>query len=130
MASNTEVKNMVLAVAERCLAMQEEHLAGLKRGCLSKINQWLEERQAMVARLRQVLTQAQASSEVDPDLRGLLLDRISAILDREKILYTIAAQQRTDLNDQISSIRRGKRALSGYGPTLAHRPPQFVSDQG
>jgi hypothetical protein len=130
MASNAEVKNLVIAVAERCLTMQAEHLAGMRTGCLSKINQWLEERQTMVSRLRQVLNQAQASAEVDPDLRDLLLDRIGSILDQEKILFSVTLQQQTNVKDQINTIRRGRRALNGYGPALAHCSPHYVSDKG
>ena len=128
MATNSEVKNMVIAAMERCLAMQADHLTGLKKGCLTKINQWLEERQAMVARLRQVLAEAQAS-EIDADLRALLLDRLAAILDGEKLLFAIAEQQRTDLHEKVSVLRRGKRALNGYSPTISLRPPRFVSNQ-
>ena len=130
MAFNAEVTNMVLAVAERCLAMQESHLVGMKSGYLTKINQWLEERQTMVAHLSQVLNQAQATSAVDPELRNLLLDRIGTIMDREKTLFAIAEQQRAGLKDQISTIRRGKKSLNGYGPAMTHHPPRYVSDNG
>lgn len=129
MASNTEVSNSVLTAVEHCLSMQAEHMAGLKRGCLTKINQWLEERQAMVARLQQALAAVQPA-EVDADFRELLLDRIGCILDREKTLYSIAEQQRGGLSEQISSIRRGRRALHGYGPATSDRAAQFVRDKG
>lgn len=128
MATNAEVRDMVIAALERCLAMQADHLAGLKKGCLSKINQWLEERQAMVARLRQALAEVQPS-QIDADLRALLLDRLAAILDGEQVIFAIAEQQRTDLQEKVSVLRRGKRALNGYGPTIIHRPPRFVSEQ-
>ena len=129
MASNTEVQNLALAAVEGCLAMQAEHLAALKKGCLNKINQWLEDRQAMVAHLQQTLARVQPS-EVDPDLRALLLDRISRILDREQTIHLIAEQQRDQVQDQLTAIRRGKKALHGYGPSQSTRRPQFVRDKG
>jgi hypothetical protein len=129
MASNAEITNLVLAAIERCLAMQAEHLAGLKAGCMTKINQWLEERQDMITRLRQVMAHV-SPAEVDADVRELLLDRISCILDREKTLYAIAEGQRDGLHDQLTKIRRGQRALHGYGPTMNNHPPHFVSDKG
>jgi hypothetical protein len=129
MASTTEVRNLVLAAAERCLAMQAEHLAGLKTGCLSKINQWLEERQAMVARLRQAMAHVHPS-EVDEELRELLLDKIGCILDREKVLYSIAEGQRSNVRNQLTVIRRGRRALHGYGTGINNLAPHFVSDKG
>lgn len=129
MASNADVKTPVISAMERCLAMQAEHLAGLKMGCFSQMNQWLEERQAMVARLRQTLAEVQAG-EVDADLRTLLLERLGAILKTEKLLFTIAEQQRTGLQEELTTMRRSKRALHGYGPSLKHRRPQFVSDKG
>lgn len=129
MASNAEVKTLVLTAVERCLAMQAEHLAALKAGCLSKINQWLEERQAMVARLQQVMAHVQPA-DVDADLRELLLDRLSCILDREQAIFTIAEQQRNGIKEQLTTMRRGKKALHGYGPAMSNRPPHFVSDQG
>lgn len=128
MASNTELQELIIATMDRCLAMQADHLAGLRRGCLAKINQWLEERQAMVARLRQTMAEVQ-TAEVDADLRALLLDRLAAILEGEKVLFTIAEQQRADLHERVSVVRRGKRAMHGYGPAITHQSPRFVSDQ-
>lgn len=129
MACNGEVKNLILATVEHCLAMQAEHLNGLKAGCLAKINQWQEERQAMVARLQQAMAHIQPA-EVDADLRELLLSKIGCVLDREQAIFAIAEQKRDGLRDQLTAIRRGKRALTGYGPGTNRRPPQFVSDQG
>lgn len=129
MASSTEIKGMIMAAVERCLAMQADHLAGLKTGSLAKIGQWLEERQAMIAGLRQVLSEAQAAAAVDADLRGLLLNQLSCILDREKVLFAIAEEQRNGLQEQLATIRRGKRTLTGYGPGLDKSPPRFVSDK-
>ena len=114
---------------ESCLAMQAEHLTALQRGCLTKINQWLEERQTMVASLRQVMANVKPT-EVDTDLRELLLDKIGCILDREKAINMIAEQQRTGLVEQLVGMRRGKRALSGYGAAHQARSPKYFSDNG
>lgn len=129
MASNGEVKNLILSTVEGCLAMQAEHLSGLKAGCLAKLNQWQEERQIMVARLRQAMARIQPA-EVDADLRELLLAKIGCVLDREQAIFALAEQKRNGLREQLTTIRRGKRALTGYGPGTSRRPPQFVSDKG
>ena len=127
-SSDKELKSRLVGDIDHCHAVQMEHLAGLKAGGLNKISQWLEERQVMVARLRQALADLQPT-RLDDELRALLLDKISSILDTEKVLFSIAEQQRTALADKLTTMRRGKRALSRYG-SGPNRLPQFVSDKG
>ncbi len=128
-SSKVEVKSRLIDAIDRCLAVQADHLAGLKSGCLAKINQWLEERQTIVARLRQSLTEAQRAG-LDADLRSLLLEKIACILDTEKVIFSLAEEQRAALEGRLSGLRRGKRTLGRYGPTIKSCPPQFVSDNG
>lgn len=126
---DNELKNRLVEDIEHCHAVQMEHLAGLKAGGLNKISQWLDERQAMVARLRQSLADVQPAG-LDDELRALLLTKISSILDTEKELFDIAEQQRGRLAEQLTAMRRGKRALGSYGTARHNRPPRFVSDKG
>ena len=128
-SSNGEVNNQLVAAFDRCLAMQAEHLACLQDGCMTKIAQWLEERQAMVACLRQALADVQASG-LEAGLRALLLEKLRIILDTEKVLFTLAGQQRFALAEKITAIRRGKRTLGRYGSTIKNNSPQFVRDKG
>ena len=127
-SSENELKNRLVGDLDHCHAVQMEHLAGMKAGSLNKINQWLEERQLMVARLRQALANVQPT-ELDDELRALLLEKIGCILDTETVLFTIAEQQRTALAEKLTTMRRGKRALGRYSPGH-NRLPQFVSDKG
>lgn len=128
-SSAIDGNKQLLAAFDRCLAMQADHLTCLQAGSLTKIALWLEERQAMVACLRQELADAQ-TSELDDELRALLLERLRCILDTEKVLFTFATQQRSALAEKLTVIRRGKRTLGRYGSTVKNQPPQFVSDQG
>lgn len=125
MASNDDLNTTVLSALDRFLAMQEEHLASLRNGCLSQVNQWLEERQLIVGHMRQALAEAQ-SSGVCPELRDKLLEKLGCILEHEKALSDIAKQQRSTLGEKLSSLRRGKKALSGYGKAR-ESSPRFVS---
>lgn len=116
-------------IFDRCLAMQSEHLAGLQTGLLAKAPQWLEERRAIVSQLAQALTDV-TSSEVDEEYRALLLKKLRCILSTEKVLFTLAGQQRKAMFEKITVIRRGKRTLGLYGSTCKKQLPQFVSDNG
>lgn len=130
MASSTaELKNQLVDVFDRCLAMQADHLTGLKVDGLTKINQWVEERQTMVVGLQQALTDSHTSG-LDPEFRTLLLEKLRCIMSTERVLFTLAKQQRSALAEQLSVIRRGKMTLGRYGSTIKNPPPQFVSDKG
>lgn len=128
-SSYAAMDNQLFAVFDRCLAMQADHLAGLQAGGLAKIDQWLEERQAMMARLQQSLADRQAAG-LDEELRVLVLEKLRCILNTEKVLFALAEQQRSALSEQLSGIRRGKLALGRYGATGKHHRLQFVSDKG
>jgi len=126
--SKVEAKNQLADAIDRCLAVQADHLAGLKDGCLNKINQWLEERQSIVARLRQSLAEVQAAG-LDAEARAVLLEKIGCILDTEKVIFAVAEQQRNALADKMNTVRRGRMTLGRYGASPANRPPRFVSDK-
>lgn len=128
MATKAEIQNSLLAATDGCLLMQADHLANLQSGRLAKVGQWLEERQVMVAKLRQAFTEAQGTG-LDADLRQLLAERIKRLLEGESRLFAVAEQQRNAVGDALGALRRGKRALSGYGPG-PNQGPTFVSDRG
>jgi hypothetical protein len=121
--------NRLVDVFDSCIALQARYLIGLEAGCLTEIGQWLEEQQAMVAGLRQALAGFQ-SSGIDDELQALLLDKLSLILSTEKVLFTLAEQQRSILSEKITVLRRGKRTLVCYGSVGKNTPPQLVSDKG
>lgn len=125
MSSKDEINTVVISALDQCLAMQAEHLAALKTGCLTKVNQWLEDRQLIVDHLRQTLLEAQ-SSGVSPEFRDILLEKLGCILEREKNLSEVSMQQRSSLNEKLSTLRRGKKALNNYSPALTPFP-HFVS---
>jgi len=127
-SSNAEVQNRLVDAFDRCLTMQADHLTCLKAGCLTKISQCLEERQLVIARLRQTLTGIQTSG-LDANLRALLLEKLHCILSTEKTLFTLAEQQRSALLAKITVIRRGKRTLGRYGSSIKNQPPQFINDK-
>lgn len=79
----------------------------------------------IVNRLRQTMTEAQ-SAGVAPETRDMILEKLGDILEGEKALSKLSLQQRSSLHEKISSLRRGKKAISGYSQTLAPSP-QFVS---
>lgn len=128
-SSNAERKNQLIEAFDRCLTVQAEHLADLQAGCLTKINQWLEERQQMIGGLRQAFADNQTSG-FDTEFRALLLEKLRGIMGTEEVLFTLTQQQRSALSEQLSLIRRGKMTLGRYGSTIKNPPPKFVSDQG
>jgi len=128
-SSDLEAKDQLVDTMDRCLAMQSSHLTCLKAGCLTKIGQWLEERQILFAHLRQALTDS-LDSGLDTELRALLLERLHCILNTEKALFSLAEQQHSILSEKLIVIRRGKRTLGHYGSTIKNQPPQFVADKG
>lgn len=127
MNTPAETRDSLLKATEHCLAMQARHLAGLTTGELSQIKGWLAERQELVDRLRQVFAEAQ-SAGIDPELRPLLLDRIQRLMEGEAQLFVAAQGERNRLGESLAALRRGRRALSGYGPNR-NRPPRFISGQ-
>jgi len=128
MSSQESVNTAILSALDRCLAMQADHLALLETGCLTRISQWVEERQAVVGHLRHALAEAQ-SVGITQELRDMLLQKLGCILNHEKILSRVAKQQRGSLSDKLSFLRRGKKALHGYGQGRGGSPPQFVSNK-
>lgn len=131
MASSTlgTGKCLLADIFDRCFAMQAEHLAGLQAGLLGDVPLWLEERRAIVSQLGQALTDV-ANSEVDEEYRSSLLKKLACILSAERVLISLAGQQRKAVSEKITAIRRGKRALGLYGLTRKKQSPQFVSDKG
>ena len=127
MNTPAETRDSLLTATERCLAMQARHLEGLTTGELSQVKGWLAERQELVDRLRQVFAEAQTSG-IDPELRPLLLDRIQRLMEGEAQLFVATQGERNRLGESLAALRRGRRALSGYGPTR-NRPPRFISGQ-
>lgn len=125
MASKDEASMAVMSALEQCLTVQAEHLTAMQAGSLTQIDTWIEDRQFIVCRMRQALAEAQKKG-VTPENRDIILKKLECILEREKALSKIAEQQRLALEKNISSLRRGKKALNGYGPTLAPAP-HFVS---
>lgn len=125
-SSNAEVKNRLVAAIDRCIEIQTDHLAGLKAGCLSKVNQWLEERQTMIVRLEQAFLEVRRNG-IDADFQALLLGKLGCILDIENVIFNIAGEQRAALSEKLSYIRRGKRTLARYEGGRS-RSPRFVSD--
>ncbi|MBA3015624.1 MAG: hypothetical protein KKD63_05575 [Proteobacteria bacterium] len=125
MASKNDVTMVVMTAMDRFLDLQAEHLTSLQTGCLTKIDQWFEDRQLIAGHLRQALAEI-PSSGIAQETRNLMLDKLSCILEREKILSDIAKQQHSSLGETLSSLRRGKKALNGYGPAPTPSP-QFVN---
>ncbi|MDA8418010.1 MAG: flagellar protein FliT [Desulfobacteraceae bacterium] len=128
MNTPAETRDSLLTATERCLAMQARHLEGLTTGELSQVKGWLAERQELVDRLRQVFAEAQTSG-IDPELRPLLLDRIQRLMEGEAQLFVATQGERNRLGESLAALRRGRRALSGYGPPTRNRPPRFISGQ-
>ncbi len=126
---NEEVKHQVANAFDRFFAMQTKHCTCLTAGCLTEIAQWNQERQAIVDLLFQTLSGLHTAN-LDPELRTLMLEKIRYLLSKEKMLLTIAEQQRTTLSEKITVIRRGRRTLGCYGSANKNLPPQFVSDKG
>ncbi len=119
-----DTKDSLLATTERCLAMQADHLSGLASGDLSQAQRWLEERQTIVAKLRQDFAKLQASG-IDPELRSLLLDRLQLLMEGEARLFVVISAERGRLCESLSTLRRGRRALAGYGPGRKRSPRFF-----
>ena len=126
---NLVTNDQLVDTFDRCIAMQVTQLACLKAGCLTEINQWLEERQTVIANLRETLAGVQVSA-LDMELRALLLEKLRNILSTEELLFTLAKQQRSSLSEKLTVIRRGKRTLGRYGSTSKNQPPQFVNNRG
>lgn len=127
--SGAELREQIVGVLDRCLAMQAGHVAGLESGGLTEINQWIEERQAMLASLSHAFDDSRIAG-MEEGLRAVLAEKLGRILSTEEVLFKLAQQQREFLSAKLSMVRRGKMTLGLYGSTSKNQPPQFVSDKG
>ena len=107
--------------------IQQRHGQILADGKLDNIPRMFDQRERAIARLKQSLTNVWQCEMLQRDM--LIGDelqlKIGKLLQQEKDLARLTESRRDTVQKQISQIRKGKKAMAGYGkrpngPTYFH----------
>ena len=98
-------------------AVQKEHGKALKSGRLKDVMPWREKRARVFGRLKQYLDRLESDADIRKDLKFIdqLCKKIRLLLEQEKSLEINLGRCRKRLEEEMGAIRRGKKALKGYG---------------
>lgn len=113
-------------------AMQADHQAAFECGRLDDLIARREKRERAFARLQFYLDRLWAEQ---PELSGTafcqeLRNKIKALLEGETILMSAVAMRRQELQGKLTAMRKGKKALVGYGPGQGGvRSARFLSSK-
>jgi len=113
-------------------AMQADQLDAVAKGRLEDLAVWQEKRERVFGRLQFYLErlQAEPAEQSGPGLRPELASKIKALLEGETSLMCAAVMQRQELQGKLTAMRKGKKALVGYGPGQgAGRSARFLSSK-
>ena len=104
-------------------AIQQGHARSLQHNHLTDIQQWSDERSQAMAKLQQALSGVWSCDVLRSDVRlgQSLQRRIGEIVDREKILAAEVKSCQRQLQDEMGKIRKGKKAMGGYGASMGAR---------
>ena len=98
-------------------AVQAEQLAAFENGRLDDLAVWREKRERVFGRLQFYLDRLRAEQPETPGNTFIvaLQSKIKALLDGETSLMCAAVLQRQELQGKLTAMRKGKKALVGYG---------------
>lgn len=112
-----------------CREMLQEQLDNISVGKLAELQQWQEACVEMRALLQQSFDLVKEQS-VSPAEGNLIKDNLTDLVGLNNQLFNATAKQRQIVADRLSSMRKGKSALSGYGSRQRAQNPRFVSSTG
>jgi len=125
--------NELREITREFAVMQREHGEALAAGKGVRAALWTARRACLQARLRDCLDSLMA---IDGDVSGdsersaMIQQSISAIMAGEERLAAAVSRRRRDLGKQLRMMRRGKKALKGYGSAPGAPPnPRYVSSR-
>jgi hypothetical protein len=97
--------------------IQQEHTRFLRGNQLTDVSKWQDERSQAMGNLQQALNAVWRCEPLKSDARlGLSLqEKIGAIVKRERILAADVKLRQEHLKNEMGKIRRGKKAIGGYG---------------
>lgn len=97
--------------------IQQEHTRFLQRNQLTDVGKWQDERSRAMGNLQQALNAVWHCEPLKADARvGLSLqEKIGAIVERERVLAADVKLRQEHLKSEMGKIRRGKKAMGGYG---------------
>lgn len=112
-------KNMVQNI-ENAIAdfekLQTEQLRSLLEGKTDNLTGWLEKRSKVFANLMRQLDLVNGSGEANNDaILKRIQRKIESLLKTEKELDQAAVSMQEQISKKLSSIRKGRKALKGYG---------------
>jgi len=126
------LRKEVFEAVEMFCRVQEAHCQVLSRGVPRKgMSLWQDERQQAFERLRHCLDRVAVAGELQAD--GVFMARLKTLLADvnrgEEKLTRLVGTQRGLLQQQMSEIRRGRKAVKGYGPAAGAAKPRFLSSR-
>lgn len=103
--------------------IQREHACFVQRNQLSDVQKWSAERSQAMGYLQQTLNAVWHcdSLRFDARLGRSLQQRIGMIVERERELTENVRLCQKRLKDEMGKIRKGKKAIGGYGTTAVSR---------
>lgn len=110
-------------------ALQEEHLAALRRGRVDNVVQWQAERERAFNQLRCNLDAfGDLGALADLGFADRLSERLGELLATENRLYKEVREGKRRLREQQAALRKGKNAMRRINPQSEAGPrPRFVS---
>lgn len=114
---------------DRFIAMQTDQLQQITGGKLQKIQEWVALRQDLLFRLKQNFT-AVKNAEIEEAFKKDLLAKLESVIDLENMLSLAARNKSCEVEGRLNKLRKGKRALVGYGPGGRNKAPKFLSSKG
>jgi hypothetical protein len=112
-------------------AMQQDELREIATVQVNRIRQWQENRSRQFEGLRSLLERLDGSAGImdDPEFRNTFLQKMQHVLAGEADLREQSSQLQEALGTQLQAMRRGKKALHGYGPGEKGKVPRFLSSR-
>lgn len=122
----------MLAALDAFLAVQRRQREEMEGGRLKRLASWREERQRLFAPVQRYLDllQGDAVLRADESFSARVRDKVGELVAAEARLNEAAREQYLQLDRQLAELRRGRKAVQGYGPRVGAMPlPRFLSSR-
>ncbi|HIJ79497.1 MAG: hypothetical protein OEY01_11840 [Desulfobulbaceae bacterium] len=128
---SAEIKRRVMPAIDDFVALQQEHAALIENGRLQDVFSWRAKREKVFQTLFcQFEYINDNSARFEPEFLAQLQAGLKEMLDGEALLRRLVAMQQDVMKEKMQSMRRGKKALSGYSVSNGLAPgPKFHSSR-
>ena len=127
----TAWQRQLIVAIERFAAVQQDHLQKLASGKLKDVMSWRHRRQHAFALLKQDLDMLANNFKTngDPDFLKAVQDKMQSVLEAEQALNSAACAQKEKLANQLSALRKGRKAVQRYRFQGPGQRPKFLSNR-